>query len=124
MPLQSQLLRDDLRLQNCLVRNDAHVTPGSVGDHVRKIQVALVLLDDLQIDQHEITKKRYGPSTTAAVLAFKKARKIINFSYETQVDNIVGKMTIAALDQEMVRLEQKKVLNTTQCQFLRPHRLS
>jgi hypothetical protein len=40
------------------------------------------------------------------VLAFKRRRKIINFSYQTQEDNIVGKMTIAALDREMEKLEQ------------------
>jgi peptidoglycan hydrolase-like protein with peptidoglycan-binding domain len=50
---------------------------------------------------------RYGKSTAAAVLAFKTKRKIINYSYETQVDNIVGKMTIAALDNEMVLRESR-----------------
>ena len=123
MPLKSRLLRDDRRLQNCLVRNDAHVTPGSVGDHVNKIQLALILLDDLQIDQSEIAMKKYGPSTTAAVLSFKKARNIINLSYETQVDHIVGKMTITALDQEMATLEQHTIVKTTDCQFLRPNRI-
>jgi peptidoglycan hydrolase-like protein with peptidoglycan-binding domain len=99
------------------------VTPGSVGDHVNKIQLALILLDDLQIDQSEIAMKKYGPSTTAAVLSFKKARNIINLSYETQVDHIVGKMTITALDQEMATLEQHTIVKTTDCQFLRPNRI-
>jgi hypothetical protein len=106
MPLQSRLFSDDRRLQECLVRYASHVTPGSVGDHVCKIQTALILVDNLLIDEREMTAKRYGPSTIAAVLSFKTKRKIINFTYETRVDNIVGKMTIAALDKEMLKVER------------------
>jgi len=79
--------------------------------------MALVLLDDLQVDPGEMLAKRYGSSTTAAVLSYKRARNIINFSYETQVDNIVGKMTIAALDREMLKTERSAVVKTTQCEF-------
>lgn len=100
------------------------MTPGSVGDHVNKIQLALILIDDLQIDQKEIASKRYGPSTTSAVLAFKKARNIVNFSYETRVDNIVGKMTVTALDKEILKFEKYTVVNTSACQFLRPNRVT
>jgi hypothetical protein len=35
------------------------------------------------------------------VLAFKKARHIINHAYQTQEDDIVGMMTIAAMDREL-----------------------
>ena len=72
-----------------------------------KIQMALILLDDLRIDSDELTAKRYGPSTAAAVLAFKKERNIINRSYQTQADDIVGKMTIAELDKEIAQWEQQ-----------------
>ena len=121
MPLQSRLFRDDKRLQRCLVDHSAHVTPGSVGDYVTKIQAALILADDLTIVRSEIEKKTYGPSTTEAVLAFKQRRKIINRSYENKVDNIVGKMTIAALDKEMQRVE-RTCPTDIQCQFVRdPH---
>jgi peptidoglycan hydrolase-like protein with peptidoglycan-binding domain len=106
MALRSKLFRDDPRLQRCLIHDPSHVTPGSAGDHVRRIQLALAQLDGLRIDPSEIKTKRYGRSTTAAVLAFKRRRKIINFSYQTQEDNIVGKMTIAALDREMEKLQQ------------------
>jgi len=41
------------------------------------------------------------------VLASKKKRRIINFTYQTQADDIVGKMTIAALDKEMVTFENR-----------------
>ena len=41
--LRSKLFTDppDLRLNACLVRDDAHITPGSRGDHVKRIQIAL-----------------------------------------------------------------------------------
>jgi hypothetical protein len=38
------------------------------------------------------------------VIAFKKKRKIINFAYQKTEEDIVGKMTIAALDKEMFDL--------------------
>jgi hypothetical protein len=101
MPLVSYLFRDDQRLQTTLVSDPAHVAPGSSGAHVGKIQVALVDLDNAKIAEGELKCKTYGPTTAQAVLAYKQARKIINFSYETTADNIVGKMTIAALDKEM-----------------------
>ncbi len=43
------------------------------------------------------------------MLAYKRKRNIINFSYQTQADNIVGKMTIAALDKEIFEKEQQPV---------------
>jgi hypothetical protein len=39
-------------------------------------------------------------------LSYKKKRNIINRSYQTQADNIVGKMTIASLDNEMMARER------------------
>jgi hypothetical protein len=106
MPLQSNLFRSDQKLQACLLHDSAHVTPGSVGDHVNKIQTALMILDKLDIEPSERSAKRYGPSTAAAVLSYKKKRNIINRSYQTQADNIVGKMTIASLDNEMMARER------------------
>jgi len=120
MPLQSQLFKDDPALQKCLVSDPAHVTPGTVGAHVSKIQQALELLDGALIDPAEHAAKKYGPSTAAAVLTFKKKRDIVNRSYQTQADNIVGKMTIAALDNEMLKQEQSFVLmEPSFCRFAR-----
>jgi|SRR4029077_21144150 hypothetical protein len=101
MALQSNLFASDKALQACAVDNRAHVTRGSVGPHVRKIQAALIYLDSLSIDQSELKTCSYGPSTAAAVLAFKKARKIVNRAYQTTEDDIVGIMTIAAMDREL-----------------------
>jgi peptidoglycan hydrolase-like protein with peptidoglycan-binding domain len=94
------------KLEACLVSDPAHVLTGAVGDHVSKIQVALQLVDGAVIDESELGAKHYGSSTAAAVLAFKQKRAIINRSYQSQADNIVGKMTIAALDGEMSELER------------------
>jgi hypothetical protein len=109
--LLSSTLRDDQALQTCLVRDQAHVVPGAQGPHVAKIQRALLLLDQAHIDANDLRTKRYGPSTTAAVLAYKRKRKIINPAYQTSADNIVGKMTIARMDEELLAAERRITLN-------------
>jgi peptidoglycan hydrolase-like protein with peptidoglycan-binding domain len=104
MGLQSELFKGDPKLEACAVNDAAHISQKEnfVGEHVAKIQTALIRLDPtVKIDPGELSAKTYGPSTAAAVLAFKRARSIINFSYQTQADNIVGKMTIARLDREL-----------------------
>ena len=106
MGLKSSLFRGDPKLEAALVSDPAHIIPGASGIHVGKIQLALVQLDQASIESTEVTAKRYGPSTAGAVLAYKKKRKILNRAYQTQPDNIVGKMTMASLDSEMATLEQ------------------
>jgi hypothetical protein len=105
MALQSQLFQGDPKLQACLVNDAAHVTPGAKGDHVSKIQMALLTLEDVSLDPMELSTQQYGSSTANAVLTYKTTRNIINYSYQTQADNIVGKMTIASLDREMFAQE-------------------
>jgi hypothetical protein len=73
------------------------------------MQSALVILDQARIDPMEWSTKKYGRSTASAVLAYKTKRRIINFSYQTQADDIVGKMTIAELDKEMVAFENRSL---------------
>jgi|FEC22Drversion2_1045045.scaffolds.fasta_scaffold01649_2 hypothetical protein len=107
MPLRSKLFQNDRRLEACLVDDKAHVVPGAVGDHVAKIQTALLMIDGSKIDQPDRNGKRYGRSTALAVLSFKTTRGIVNRTYQTQPDDIVGKMTISALDEEMVALENQ-----------------
>lgn len=101
MALFSNLFRGNVALEACALKDSAHVTRGASGDHVAKIQFALFTLDRLRIDRVELVSQKYGQSTAAAVLAFKMKRKIINHSYQSVADDIVGKMTIAALDKEM-----------------------
>ncbi|MGI8812987.1 MAG: peptidoglycan-binding domain-containing protein [Pyrinomonadaceae bacterium] len=105
MGLNSELFRGDAALQSCLINDSAHITVGSRGAHVGKIQKALVYLDSARIGDQEILGGVYGSSTAAAVLAYKQKRNIINRSYQNAADNIVGKMTIASLDQEFSKLE-------------------
>jgi hypothetical protein len=107
MGLRSKLFRKEGALEACLIDHSAHIKEGAIGRHVSKIHSALFALDGLSVSANELRTGRYGKSTAAAVLAFKTKRKIINYSYETQVDNIVGKMTIAALDNEMVFRESR-----------------
>ncbi len=107
MPLQSRLFKGDRALEECLIKDSAHITPGKVGEEVSKIQTALLALDEVSVSPQELKTKRYGPSTAAAVLAYKTRRRIINTAYQKTADNIVGKMTIAAMDREMVVNENR-----------------
>ena len=124
MALSSSLFRGDSRLEAASVNHPAHIVPGAQGDHVAKLQYALRMLDDAVIDALELSSKRYGPSTANAVLAYKQKRDIINPSYQKQADNIVGIMTIAALDREMLQFEQDNpiVVSSIHCAVPRPRR--
>jgi peptidoglycan hydrolase-like protein with peptidoglycan-binding domain len=106
MALQSDLFRGDPKLEAAAVSDPAHIVQGARGDHVRKIQLALIQLDDAAI----VPDGTYGSATAAAVLTYKQKRNIVNHSYQTKADNIVGKMTMAALDREMLAEELKPVL--------------
>jgi len=106
MGLKSKLFRNVKELEAAAVSNPAHIVPGAIGGHVALIQQALVALDGACIAATELETERYGPSTAQAVLNYKKMRRIINFTYQQTADNIVGKMTMEALDQGMARLEQ------------------
>jgi hypothetical protein len=107
MALKCKLFKGNPMLEACAVRNPAHITKGAVGPHVAKIQTALVRLDGAVIYSTELKACRYGGSTAGAVLKYKQRRTIINRSYQTQADDIVGIMTIAKMDEEMVAWEKK-----------------
>jgi hypothetical protein len=99
--LRSNLFKGNRGLAACEINDAAHFTIGKQGDDVARIQMALLAIDSLKIERQELLSKTYGQSTAIAVLAFKTKRQIINYSYQNKPDNIVGKMTIAALDREM-----------------------
>ncbi len=107
MPLNSRLFHGNAELEGCLVQDSAHVTPGTVGEHVQLIQRALVYLGAKNITGAEYRAGTYGATTAASVLRFKHQRGIINFAYQTQADNIVGKMTIRRLDDEMIKIQDR-----------------
>lgn len=118
MALQSQLFRGDVKLEAAATSDPAHIAPGASGEHVRKIQQALIQLDGAAISQDGV----YGPKTAAAALAYKKKRNIVNRSYQTEADNIVGKMTIAALDREMLGKEPQPSKLLSPCCVRGPER--
>ena len=112
MSLQSQLFRGDPKLEAAAVSDPAHIVQGATGEHIRKIQLALIQLDGAAID----LDGKFGPATARAVLAYKQKRNIINRSYQTKADDIVGIMTMAAPDQEMSQLEQgQSFVRVIQC---------
>jgi peptidoglycan hydrolase-like protein with peptidoglycan-binding domain len=111
MALKSRLFDGDPKLAACLIQDAAHIKQGATGDHVAKIQTAVSRLDGYTIAFDEVKQRLYGPSTAAAILAYKQKRKIINRAYQTQADNIVGKMTIASLDSEIAALERRPSYN-------------
>lgn len=98
----------DPRLEACLVDDAAHITPGSLGDHVTKIQTALNQLSagpgrenfDL------VTDGDYGQATASAVETYKNNRGILQ-PWQVTADNIVGKRTIKSLDDELDILENE-----------------
>jgi hypothetical protein len=107
MALQSNLFKNDPMFEACLTKDAAHIVPGSRGGHVAKVQFALMVLDRCVIPPGEMQIGLYGPGTANGVLTYKRLRGIINTSYQSSADNIVGKMTIAALDTEMFQAEVK-----------------
>jgi hypothetical protein len=105
MPLQSMWFRRNARLEQCLISDPFHVKRGDNGEHVTLIQGALLTLDKSEISNDEQRRQTYDHSTAKAVLEYKKKRNIINFSYQTSADDIVGRMTMRSLDTEMVAYE-------------------
>ena len=101
MALQSILFKGDPQLEAAATSNPAHITPGARGPHVSKIQRARKLIPRLSLAEDGV----YGAGTAAAVLAYKQQRNIVNTSYQSTADNIVGIMTMAALDREMLIVE-------------------
>ncbi len=80
--LFSKLFADDQRLQDCLVKDSAHVTRGCRGDYVGKLQYALLVLQGGKISGRELEERLYGPDTAKLVLAYKTRLGIINRSYQ------------------------------------------
>ncbi len=97
MALRSTLFAGDAKLLAAATSDPAHILSGAQGPHVSKIQQALNTLDKAGL----ILDGKFGPRTAAAVLAYKRARQIINRSYQSAPDAIVGKMTVAAMDAEL-----------------------
>src|SRR4051812_46754324 len=100
MRLQSKWFSGEPRLEACLISDPARITSGTMGPFMGKIQTALKELDGVTIAATELSTMRYGATTQAAVLAFKKKRRLAN------ADGIIGRTTLATLDNEMAAKER------------------
>jgi len=109
--LFSHLFNGDERLEACLVQDSAHVTKGCKGDYVAKIQYAVLVLQGGKIAGWELESRTYGPDTARLVKAYKTKRNIVNRSYQQSADDIVGKMTIRALDRRAARSPRRGILS-------------
>ncbi len=90
------------RLERCALKDADHVTPGSVGDHVKRIQIALNQLSDVFLAIDGI----YGAKTASAVVEFKETvSPPLRQPGPRIADNIVGIRTIRALGARMKRFE-------------------
>ena len=105
MPLHSRLFAGDDKLEACLVNNAAHLVIGAGRSRVEGCRRSF--WSTVFRSTAELQAKLYGKSTAAAVLAYKKKRRIINPAYQNTEDNIVGKMTIESLDSDVVIVERK-----------------
>lgn len=91
------------RAERCALKDADHITPGSVGDHVKRIQIALNQLSNVFLTIDGI----YGANTAAAVVAFKESQAPpLRQPWQAIADNIVGIRTIKALDAQMFIIEQ------------------
>jgi hypothetical protein len=81
------------------------------GEYVGRIQKALIVLGAGVIDQAELLGQHFEHTTLLAVRRYKRNHKppIINWSYQNEVDDIVGKMTIRYLDEEYFEFENRPV---------------
>jgi hypothetical protein len=111
MALTSRFFREppDQRLEDCLVQDSKHITPGSQGEHVRRIQIALNQVSEGPGKENFflVMDGKYGPRTASAVKIYKNRRGILQ-PWQTAADDIVGKRTLATLDDEMRRLEESR----------------
>ncbi len=111
MPLVSNLFTKpkNQKLEDCLVDNAKHIPPGSFGEHVKLIQIALNQLSSVFLKVDGL----YGFKTAAAVVKFKEAQAPpLRQPGQAVADNIVGINTIKALDEQMRDLEKSEPLLT------------
>ncbi len=109
MSLISKSLRSDQRLQAAATSDPSHILKNARGDHVSKIQRALLqLFESADITRTELSETHFGETTEKTVKAFKsqKGKEIINHSYQISPDAIVGKMTLAELDKQIASKEK------------------
>jgi hypothetical protein len=121
MALRAYIFQGDTALEAAAVANPSHILEGHAGEHVGKIQEALIMLDGAVIADAERLTKFYGPTTSKAVLNYKTKHAIINRSYQNAPDAIVGVMTLKALDDELFQFQQSADFSDIGCKFCGLH---
>ncbi len=106
MPLSCKFFKGEQRLEECLVSDPAHILRPQQGDHVALVQQAIIIFEGDVIAGGDLGTRTYDDSTAKAVKEYKRKREIINKTYQTAADDIVGKMTIARLDKDLTAREQ------------------
>lgn len=104
--LRSAMFADIQVFEDCAVDDTKHIMPGTVGWHIVMIQGALATVGGQKINEREVDKKFYGISTATAVANFKRSQKPPLLNYRNQIDSIVGKKTIVALDDLMAKRDK------------------
>ena len=118
MALTSELFKNNNQLQACAATDSAHIVAdepplrrgvNNQGAHVALIHTALRrVMANPSFGLEEATET-YGPKTAEVVRQFKAAQRppLLNKALgQTTPDNIVGKLTIAALDTAVSRKKQ------------------
>ena len=116
MALKSKLFAGNARLEAAASLDAQHIKFGDRGDHVRKIQLALNMIDSCGLTTDGI----FGPSMQNSVLLFKRARNIVGRGFQASPDAIVGVLTITALDDEL--WTTKEVANPVVVRVIAPTR--
>lgn len=100
-------------LADCLAADKDHITPKSEGDHVKAIQDALNTISrkfpDLKIPMITDPPGKYQGSTINAVLFYKSLNGIVRTGQP--LDNIVGRMTITQIDNDLLSPSGRKPSN-------------
>lgn len=115
MPLTSDLFKDNQQLQDCAIKDSAHIVAdeppkrrgvNNKGAHVALIHQAIRLLIPGAKLGLEEPNEIYGPLTAEVIRQFKADHDppILNTALrQTTPDNVVGIKTIAALDEKLKR---------------------
>lgn len=108
-------IRRTSRLAECLASDPRHITPGKRDPSTPDGMAVTAIQDALRKIRSELMPKLpeikdaagdYGRDTVAAVLAYKGEHRIQRQGQ--RLDNIVGRMTITQLDDDLLKIEGKK----------------
>ena len=92
----------EVPIQACADRHEAHILPKSQGHYIWLIKLPLMIvlkrLPGAIATPDPDDGRFFGKAMEYNVLQYKRIMKLVNHDYQNQADNIVGIMTIRALD--------------------------